>query len=130
MASTKQAPVMYADDDVDLEAATGGVKRRGGVRRGGGRGAGAGGGTSTTGALFRHGDIKSPAVAHAVGFLDSMGVYISVTLRRNPAARLGFALYILLLHLWVLFVLYSFHHHVTNGHEGHNLEPPGNQHLP
>jgi len=70
--------------------------------------------------LFRN-EFQSPAVKKAIGFLDGMGTYIGVALRRNPAARLLFAVYILLLHLWVVVVLYhTFHSSVGQM----NLDPP------
>lgn len=76
-------------------------------------------------ALFRK-EFQSPAVKSAIGLLDGLGAYIGVALRRNPAARLLFALYILLLHLWVVVVLYHTFHSV-----GHlSLDPPGHINLP
>lgn len=56
-------------------------------------------------------DLKTRTVARAVGFLDSLGQYIGFVLRRYPMVRLGAALYILLIHLWVAFVLYHFSTH-------------------
>ena len=81
------------------------------------------GGREVTVPLFRRGQIQSPAVAQAVGFLDSFGAYVGLVLRRNPGARLVFAVYVLLLHLWVMVVLYHSHHQAV-GHAV-NLDPPG-----
>jgi len=51
------------------------------------------------------------SVARAMRFLDSFSSFISVMLRRNPAARLFFGVYVLMIHLWVLFVLFHFMAH-------------------
>jgi len=69
-----------------------------------------------------------PSVAKAMRFLDSFSSFISVMLRRNPAARLFFGLYVLMIHLWVLFVLLHFMGHENADHVevGHSvLMPPG-----
>ena len=47
----------------------------------------------------------------AINILDSMGSQLSRVLRRRPFARLGIIFYVLMLHLWVVFVLYHFFHH-------------------
>ena len=57
-----------------------------------------------------------------VNFLDSVGASTGVALRRNPLLRIGFAVYILLIHLWVLYVFYHFTHHPA--FESHTT-PPG-----
>jgi hypothetical protein len=50
-----------------------------------------------------------------VGFLDWIGRAVGAGLRRSWAVRLGFAAYMLLLHVWVAFVLIHFFHHQDGG---------------
>mmetsp|Transcript_21335 Transcript_21335/g.52222 ORF Transcript_21335/g.52222 Transcript_21335/m.52222 type:complete len:1003 (+) Transcript_21335:418-3426(+) len=66
----------------------------------------------------------SPAVQRAMRFLDSFSTFVSITLRRNPAARLFFGVYVLMIHLWVLFVLFHFTGHESEYHVERVL-PPG-----
>ena len=49
-------------------------------------------------------------VCQAVTFLDGMGVYVGRVLRRHPWIRLIFGVYVILLHLWILFVMNHFVH--------------------
>lgn len=52
--------------------------------------------------------VKSAPVQRAVSVLDSLGNSLAVLLRRAPAIRVGFILYILLVHIWVFFIFYYF----------------------
>jgi len=60
-------------------------------------------------------DLKTRTVARAVGFLDSLGSYAALLLRRNAYVRVGVVLYFLFMHLWGVFVFYHFMHHSTAG---------------
>ena len=60
-------------------------------------------------------------VGRAVSVLDRMGALTSVLLRRNPWVRVGFGLYVLLIHLWVLFILV----HLVNEREGAGIDGAG-----
>jgi hypothetical protein len=48
------------------------------------------------------------AVRSALGILDVLGLQLAHVLRKYPQARLGFAAYLLLSHVWILFVLFAF----------------------
>eukprot|EP00471_Norrisiella_sphaerica_P013366 CAMPEP_0184493538 /NCGR_PEP_ID=MMETSP0113_2-20130426/26235_1 /TAXON_ID=91329 /ORGANISM="Norrisiella sphaerica, Strain BC52" /LENGTH=1020 /DNA_ID=CAMNT_0026878831 /DNA_START=127 /DNA_END=3189 /DNA_ORIENTATION=+ len=75
------------------------------------------GSTTTSSAKFSAISANThPSVAKAMRFLDSFSSFISVMLRRNPAARLFFGLYVLMIHLWVLFVLFHFMGHDHDDH--------------
>lgn len=65
-------------------------------------------------------EIKSKSVVKAVNFLDSLGSKISSVVRRNPTIRLLFALYFVLFHVWVFYVMYHF---ATESPEQHSLAP-------
>lgn len=48
--------------------------------------------------------------AHVVG-ADNAGAGIGIALRRSPVTRIGLVVYVVLLHIWVLFVLNHYLHH-------------------
>ncbi len=65
-----------------------------------------------------------PAVVKAMSILDSFSAFVSVTLRRNPAARLFFGIYVVIIHVWVLFVLFHMMGQDGADHVGPSI-PPG-----
>jgi hypothetical protein len=87
------------DDDSDFgtseDADESGQQRR----RGGG------------GAVVVPGISRLSQVQRAVGFLDSLGSALGAVLRRYPTIRLLFVVYVLLIHLWVVYVLNHFNNH-------------------
>eukprot|EP01083_Nonionella_stella_P057960 151938_1 len=52
-----------------------------------------------------------PAFRRAVTWMDSTGTKWGRLLRRNHWVRLGSIAYVIVLHLWVMYVLYHFHNH-------------------
>jgi len=87
-----------------------GLRRTGRRNHGDSHGDGALGGFVKPGGIGM--SIQSRTVREAVGFLDNLGIYVGQLLRRHPAARLVFAVYVILIHLWVVFVMYHFTHHI------------------
>ncbi len=68
--------------------------------------------------------IKAPArVVGVVDALDSFTVGIARTLRYYPLARVGFAAYFVLLHIWVCFVLAMHTHSLEDGAGGFLVGP-------
>lgn len=45
--------------------------------------------------------------------LDAVFCQFGLALRKRPNLRLGMSLYVIFLHLWVFFVLFSWMHHAT-----------------
>ncbi len=39
-------------------------------------------------------------------FLDTSGLRVGAALRRYPALRVGFGVYVILVHIWLVFVFY------------------------
>ena len=71
-------------------------------------------------------DLKSfPPLQRAVTVLDSIGAQLGTVLRRRPLARLGFLAYVLMLHLWVVFILYHYHNHDAPSIDNKPGEAPG-----
>jgi len=68
-------------------------------------------------------DQAPPTVLRAVTFLDSLSNSFGQLLRRYPIVRLGFAVYVLIIHLWVMFVLYHFTHHSTSLTKNSGISP-------
>jgi len=68
-------------------------------------------------------------VGHAVNYLDAFSIRIGIFLRRYPAARLMVILYMILLHLWVMVVLFTYTPEMHTGlndhglHDGHPVPP-------
>lgn len=66
--------------------------------------------------------------------MDSMGQQMSLLLRRYPQARVGFGVYVLVIHLWVAIVFYHLLHEF--GQETHHDDagaptlPGMNSHAP
>jgi hypothetical protein len=84
--------------------------------------------TSSYGAEGSHltGLRSGNAVAKAVGFVDSMGQQVSTLLRRYPQVRIGFGIYVLLIHLYVAFVfVHLMHEFGGETHHGSTATPPG-----
>lgn len=52
------------------------------------------------------------AMEQAATFLDRTGIWMGLVLRRHPGVRVFVAGYVLLLHVWVLFVMYHFSTHL------------------
>jgi len=92
-------------DSDDIEQGSVGLKLRSG--RGGNN-------SALLAMLDDDNDIKTRTVRKAVKALDSFGSYTAQTLRQNSTMRLSFALYFLLLHLWVIFVFYHFMTHASD----------------
>lgn len=55
------------------------------------------------------GPTGSPTLNVAINVMDNLGAQLTVLLRRHMIVRTGFIMYILLLHIWVMVVLYSWH---------------------
>ena len=55
----------------------------------------------------------APSVQKAVGVMDSLGNQFGYLLRTKSTVRIGFIVYILLLHIWVAFVFYHFLHRIN-----------------
>jgi hypothetical protein len=45
-------------------------------------------------------------VQKAMTFLDTSGLRVGAALRRYPALRVGFGVYVILVHIWLVFVFY------------------------
>eukprot|EP00455_Lapot_gusevi_P004550 TRINITY_DN11872_c0_g1_i8.p1 TRINITY_DN11872_c0_g1~~TRINITY_DN11872_c0_g1_i8.p1 ORF type:complete len:416 (+),score=91.81 TRINITY_DN11872_c0_g1_i8:71-1249(+) len=56
----------------------------------------------------------SPPVQQALSFLDSLGAQFGQLLRARPRMRVAFMIYILLIHLWVMFIFSHFMNHVPH----------------
>jgi len=66
----------------------------------------------------------STRVKRAFSSIDTMFCQAGLTLRRRPNLRLGFVVYIIILHFWVLFILVHFFNHVPDGHQTPNNTAP------
>jgi hypothetical protein len=53
---------------------------------------------------------KSKGLMQAVNLIDQLGVETSTLLRRKPVFRKVLVIYIIVLHLWTMFVIYHFGH--------------------
>jgi predicted RNase H-like nuclease (RuvC/YqgF family) len=65
--------------------------------------------------------IQNETVAKAVAFVDDMGKQLGVSLHKYHMVRIAFGSYLVILHLWVLFVMFHFVHHEsvhTTDHSG------------
>ena len=124
----------HGDDHADLEhgaASSSGSSAAGSLaaRRSGGARSPRAGGYGAEGAHLT-GLQSGNAVAKAVGFMDSMGQQVSHLLRRYPGVRLGFGVYVLLIHLYVAFVfVHLMHEFGGEQHHGQQTQTPG-KHMP
>lgn len=65
----------------------------------------------------------STSVKRAFSTVDSLFCQAGIALRRRPNLRLGFCVYILLLHFWVLFILFHTFNHVSQVDDGPSNGP-------
>ncbi|SPQ99932.1 FH2 domain-containing protein [Plasmodiophora brassicae] len=54
---------------------------------------------------------KSNVLGRVLDIMDNAGAGIGIALRRSPVTRIGLVVYVVLLHIWVLFVLNHYLHH-------------------
>jgi hypothetical protein len=66
---------------------------------------------AATAALREKRAVTGRVADKTISLLDKFGINIGVTIRRNPVIRIFFAAYVVLLHIWVVYVFWHLTHH-------------------